>query len=91
MDYEMGTDNIKKDPSKILDKFFKSWKDMLELIPLMRESVKKGLKKDFEAIVHDDAHIQEELPFSQKTSGISTKEMDDGFNLHFAHQRKTVF
>ncbi|NHJ24255.1 MAG: transcriptional regulator [Candidatus Lokiarchaeota archaeon] len=39
------------------------WKEMDEQIPLMREAVMKGLKKDFEAFVHDDAHIQEELLF----------------------------
>ena len=36
---------------------------MNELIPLMREAVNKGLKKDFEAFEHDDAHIQNELLF----------------------------
>ena len=39
------------------------WKDMTDLIPLMREAVKKGLEKDFEAFDHDDAHIQKELYF----------------------------
>ena len=39
------------------------WKEMFELIPLMREAVIKGLKKDCETFVHDDAHIQEELLF----------------------------
>ncbi|MFX1528549.1 MAG: winged helix-turn-helix transcriptional regulator [Promethearchaeota archaeon] len=39
------------------------WKDMDEQIPLMREAVMKGLKKDFETFVHDDAHIQKELLF----------------------------
>ena len=39
------------------------WKEMFELIPLMREAVKKGFKKDFETFVHDDAHIQNELLF----------------------------
>ena len=39
------------------------WKEMNELIPLMREAVSKGLKKDFETFVHDDAHIQNELLF----------------------------
>ncbi|MFX1428590.1 MAG: winged helix-turn-helix transcriptional regulator [Promethearchaeota archaeon] len=29
----------------------------------MREAVIKGLKKDFETFVHDDAHIQKELLF----------------------------
>lgn len=39
------------------------WKEMEEQIPLMREAVVKGLKKDFETFVHDDAHIQKELLF----------------------------
>lgn len=39
------------------------WKEMVELIPKMREAVKIGLKRDFEAVVHDDAHIQNELHF----------------------------
>ena len=39
------------------------WKEMDEQIPLMREAVIKGLKKDFETFVHDDAHIQKELLF----------------------------
>jgi DNA-binding HxlR family transcriptional regulator len=39
------------------------WKEMDKLIPLMREAVMKGLKKDFETFVHDDAHIQKELLF----------------------------
>ena len=39
------------------------WKEMIELIPLMREAVKKGLKRDFEAVEHDDAHIQKELEY----------------------------
>jgi DNA-binding HxlR family transcriptional regulator len=39
------------------------WKEMEEQIPLMREAVLKGLKKDFETYVHDDAHIQKELLF----------------------------
>ena len=39
------------------------WKEMDEQIPLMREAVMKGLKKDFETFVHDDAHIQKELLF----------------------------
>ena len=39
------------------------WKDMYELIPKMREAVKKGLEKDFEAFNHDDKHIQLELEF----------------------------
>jgi DNA-binding HxlR family transcriptional regulator len=41
----------------------KIWKEMIELIPLMREAVRKGLERDFEAIEHDDAHIQNELSF----------------------------
>jgi len=36
---------------------------MAEQIPLMREAVRKDLKKDFETFVHDDAHIQQELLF----------------------------
>jgi DNA-binding HxlR family transcriptional regulator len=39
------------------------WKEMNEQIPLMREAVMKGLKKDFETFMHDDAHIQKELLF----------------------------
>jgi len=39
------------------------WKEMNDLIPLMREAVNKGLEKDFETFVHDDAHIQNELLF----------------------------
>ncbi|MHA2401216.1 MAG: hypothetical protein ACXADU_20325 [Promethearchaeota archaeon] len=39
------------------------WKEMDELIPLMREAVIKGLKKDFETFVHDETHIQNELLF----------------------------
>ena len=39
------------------------WKELNEQIPLMREAVVKGLKKDFETFVHDDAHIQKELLF----------------------------
>jgi DNA-binding HxlR family transcriptional regulator len=39
------------------------WKEMDEQIPLMREAVIKGLKKDFETFLHDDAHIQKELLF----------------------------
>ncbi|MFX0083083.1 MAG: winged helix-turn-helix transcriptional regulator [Candidatus Hodarchaeota archaeon] len=39
------------------------WKEMDEQIPLMREAVRKDLKKDFETFVHDDTHIQNELLF----------------------------
>jgi DNA-binding HxlR family transcriptional regulator len=39
------------------------WKEMEEQIPLMREAVRKDLKKDFETFEHDDAHIQQELKF----------------------------
>ncbi|MFX1594216.1 MAG: winged helix-turn-helix transcriptional regulator [Promethearchaeota archaeon] len=39
------------------------WKEVDEQIPLMREAVVKGLKKDFETFEHDDAHIQKELLF----------------------------
>ena len=39
------------------------WKEMVELIPKMREAVNIGLKRDFEAVEHDDAHIQNELLF----------------------------
>ncbi|MFW9822091.1 MAG: winged helix-turn-helix transcriptional regulator [Candidatus Thorarchaeota archaeon] len=39
------------------------WKEMEEQIPLMREAVRKDLKKDFETFEHDDAHIQQELYF----------------------------
>jgi len=39
------------------------WKEMNVQIPLMREAVVKGLKKDFETFKHDDAHIQNELLF----------------------------
>ncbi|MHA2087692.1 MAG: winged helix-turn-helix transcriptional regulator, partial [Promethearchaeota archaeon] len=34
-----------------------------EQIPLMREAVRRDLKKDFETFEHDDAHIQRELLF----------------------------
>jgi len=40
-----------------------TWKEMIELIPLMREAVKKGLERDFETVEHDDVHIQKELSF----------------------------
>jgi len=39
------------------------WKELNELIPLMREAVNKGLERDFEAFEHNDAHIQKELLF----------------------------
>ena len=39
------------------------WKEMDEQIPLMREAVRKGLKKDFDTFVHNDEHIQKELLF----------------------------
>ena len=39
------------------------WKEMNELIPLMREAVKKGLERDFEAFDHTDDHIKKELDF----------------------------
>ncbi|NHJ85192.1 MAG: helix-turn-helix transcriptional regulator [Asgard group archaeon] len=42
------------DPEKI-------WKEMYELIPQMREAVRKGLERDFETIEHNDSHIQKEL------------------------------
>ena len=48
---------------KELEKMMNSWKEMGEQIPLMREAVRKGLKKDFESFEHDDAHIQQELLF----------------------------
>ena len=40
-----------------------AWKEMDEQIPLMREAVRKDLKKDLETFVHDDVHIQKELHF----------------------------
>jgi len=40
-----------------------AWKEMDEQIPLMREAVRKDLKKDLETFVHNDAHIQKELHF----------------------------
>ncbi len=39
------------------------WKELNELIPLMREAVRKGLERDFETFEHNDAHIQKELLF----------------------------
>lgn len=39
------------------------WKELVELIPLMREAVNKGLERDFETFEHNDAHIQKELLF----------------------------
>lgn len=39
------------------------WKDMVDLIPVMREAVKKGLEMDFESFDHNDTHIQKELSF----------------------------
>ncbi|MFX0103373.1 MAG: winged helix-turn-helix transcriptional regulator, partial [Candidatus Hodarchaeota archaeon] len=42
------------------------WKEMIELIPKMREAVRKGLERDFKTTVHDDAHIQKELDFLNK-------------------------
>ena len=39
------------------------WKEMEDQIPLMREAVRKDLKKDFETFKHDDTHIQQELKF----------------------------
>ncbi|MFX0004522.1 MAG: hypothetical protein ACFE9J_13650, partial [Candidatus Hermodarchaeota archaeon] len=52
----MKIDGLRKELSIV-------WKEMGEQIPLMREAVVKGLKKDFETFVHDDAHIQTELNF----------------------------
>jgi DNA-binding HxlR family transcriptional regulator len=52
----------------------KIWKEMNELIPLMREAVKKGLERDFEAIEHDDAHIQKELSFLNNALNILQKK-----------------
>ncbi|MHA2182163.1 MAG: hypothetical protein ACXAAH_12155, partial [Promethearchaeota archaeon] len=51
----MENDSIKE--------FAMIWKEMDEQIILMREAVQKGLKKDMETFVHDDAHIQNELLF----------------------------
>ena len=48
---------------KELEKMMNAWKEMGEQIPLMREAVRKGLKKDLETFEHDDAHIQQELLF----------------------------
>ena len=39
------------------------WKDMNELIPLMRQAVNKGLEKDLETYDHNDELIQKELEF----------------------------
>ena len=39
------------------------WKEMNELIPVMREAVRKGLEKDLDAFDHTDKHIQGELRF----------------------------
>ena len=48
---------------KIIKELSIVWREMGEQIPLMRKAVREGLKKDFEAFVHDDAHIQQELNF----------------------------
>jgi DNA-binding HxlR family transcriptional regulator len=48
---------------ELIKKLSVVWKEMDEQIPLMREAVRKDLKKDFETFVHDDAHIQNELLF----------------------------
>jgi len=48
---------------ELMKKLSNVWTEMEEQIPLMREAVRKDLKKDFEAFVHDDAHIQQELTF----------------------------
>ncbi|MFX1280515.1 MAG: winged helix-turn-helix transcriptional regulator [Promethearchaeota archaeon] len=48
---------------ELLKKLSIVWKEMDEQIPLMREAVRKDLKKDFETFDHDDAHIQRELLF----------------------------
>ena len=48
---------------ELLEKLSMVWKDMEEQIPLMREAVRKDLKKDFETFLHDDTHIQNELLF----------------------------
>ena len=45
------------------EEFKTIWKEVNELIPLMREAVVKGLERDFEAYDHTDAHIQMELEF----------------------------
>ncbi|MFX1524998.1 MAG: winged helix-turn-helix transcriptional regulator [Promethearchaeota archaeon] len=50
---------------------------MEEQIPLMREAVRKDLKKDFETFKHDDAHIQQELNF-----------LNEG--LHFLQKKWTM-
>jgi DNA-binding HxlR family transcriptional regulator len=47
----------------IMKKLSIVWKEMEEQIPLMREAVRKDLKKDFETFEHNDAHIQQELKF----------------------------
>ena len=39
------------------------WKELNELIPLMREAVRKGLDRDFKKYKHTDVHIQKELLF----------------------------
>jgi DNA-binding HxlR family transcriptional regulator len=49
--------------NEIIKKLSNIWKEMDELIPSMREAVRKDLKKDIETFVHDDAHIQKELLF----------------------------
>jgi DNA-binding HxlR family transcriptional regulator len=48
---------------ELMRKLSSVWKEMDEQIPLMREAVRKDLKKDFETFEHNDAHIQQELQF----------------------------
>jgi DNA-binding HxlR family transcriptional regulator len=62
---------------ELLEKLSIVWKEMEEQIPLMREAVRKDLKKDFKTFVHDDAHIQNELLF-----------LNDG--LHFLQKKWTM-
>ena len=49
---------------KSMEEEFKTiWREVNELIPLMREAVIKGLERDFEAYDHTDDHIHMELEF----------------------------
>ena len=45
------------------EEFKTIWREVNELIPLMREAVVKGLERDFETYDHTDDHIQKELEF----------------------------
>ena len=55
--------NLLKTIQKEMESMKTIWKEVNELIPLMREAVQKGLEKDFETFEHNDAHIQKELLF----------------------------